>query len=244
MGAARITGALWFMRPWPLVCVALADLCMSMYCAMGSFHYEHLAREEQLAAQRAERANVDLQDALDRLRDEMAASQSRVDPLRDDSQWQMTRLAQLDRALDQPPLDLHPRALPLALRLSWEPIKTADGQGQQSRVAVRNDDTQTKLHQLIAERDEAAAERDRLRTRVSELDQTVSRLQAGLAAGRAAHADSDSIAGRKAAPPQVLKNFASPGWVPDHFSNETGSIVDNPGVPPRRRAGSRKDKPA
>jgi hypothetical protein len=41
-------------------------------------------------------------------------------------------------------------------------------------------------------------------------------------------------------PSQVLKNFATPAWVPDQFSNESGPILGSPVPHPRRRASARK----
>src|SRR5438552_18721624 len=67
-----------FARPWLLLSISLgiAASCTSIYCAMGSLRYEHRAQNERLAAERAERTNIDLQDALDRLRTELAEMQN------------------------------------------------------------------------------------------------------------------------------------------------------------------------
>src|SRR5882762_5924837 len=50
---------------------------------------KHAARDERVAAQRAERANVDLQVALDRLRDELVATKTRIDTLGDEGTQQI-----------------------------------------------------------------------------------------------------------------------------------------------------------
>src|SRR6266498_2908187 len=72
--------ALAFVLTRPLgAAVLISALCGSTFCAVGYVHYEHAANDERFAAQRAERANADLQDALDRLRDELAAMKPRID---------------------------------------------------------------------------------------------------------------------------------------------------------------------
>jgi len=66
--------ALAFVLTRPLgATVLITALCASTFCAVGYVHYKHAASDERIAAQRTERANADLQDALDRLRDELAA---------------------------------------------------------------------------------------------------------------------------------------------------------------------------
>jgi len=49
--------------------------------AIGYLHFERIAGNERLAAERAERANAELQDALSRMRDQLAAAQLRIDAL-------------------------------------------------------------------------------------------------------------------------------------------------------------------
>jgi hypothetical protein len=77
----RTAVAFWFARLWPIVFIAMAiaATCTSTYCAVGYLHYKHI--DEARAVQRAERANADLQNALDRLRDELTASRARIDTL-------------------------------------------------------------------------------------------------------------------------------------------------------------------
>ena len=108
--------AFWCDRPWPIVClaIAIAAACTPTYCAVGYLHYKHVAVDEALAAQRAERANIDLQDALDRLRDELVASRARIDTLENEptrriaatEQYKVDRIAQMTLMLEQVPLDL------------------------------------------------------------------------------------------------------------------------------------------
>jgi len=158
------------------------------YCAVGYVHFKRVAGAEQAAAQRAERTNVELQDALAGLHNELAAAQARIETLSEEAKRQLAvsetakadRLAQLTRALDQAQRDLHlaeAQRATLAARLSKDAADLADGQQKQSQAQTSLDQTQKKLQQLTTERDKAAAERDHLRTRVGELEQKLSALQ-------------------------------------------------------------------
>jgi uncharacterized membrane protein len=209
---------------------------------------QHAASAERVAAQRAERANADLQDALDRLRDELAATKSRIDTPGDNGKGQtaasepdnIDRVAQFTRGLEQPH-DLQltdPQRPTWAVSLSWEP-----------RSHSGLDQNQVKLQQLSAERDEAAGERDQFRARVDELEQKLSLLQSRRGShsatvrpvppGQAPETEA-AIASAPAAivqapehPRQVAvvfptKNFTPPGWAPTNFSNESAPIRGNP----------------
>src|SRR5437763_16716772 len=92
-----------FGRPWWVLTVGLgiAAVCASTYYVIGSLRYEHLAQDERLAAERAERANIDLQDALDRLRNELAQTQNGTAEATPEiaSIQRMDRIAQLTEAL-------------------------------------------------------------------------------------------------------------------------------------------------
>ena len=62
--------------------LALAVALSAAGCAaIGYFQLKRLAGNERLAAERAERANAELQDALSRMRDQLAAAQFRIDAL-------------------------------------------------------------------------------------------------------------------------------------------------------------------
>ena len=56
-------------------------LSVASSAAVSYLHFQRLAGEERLAAERAERANTALQDALSRMRDELAAAELRIDTL-------------------------------------------------------------------------------------------------------------------------------------------------------------------
>jgi murein DD-endopeptidase MepM/ murein hydrolase activator NlpD len=176
-------------RPGPTAVGAVVVLALgaSSYSAVGYLHYKHVAGSERTAAQRAERANADLQEAVDRLRNDLAAAQARVDTLGDEAKRQAAlseqgkadRIAQLTRALEQAQRDLHladAQRATLAARLSKEAAEVVDGQAKQSQAQSNLDQTQKKLQQLSTERDKALGERDHLRARVNELEQKLSAL--------------------------------------------------------------------
>jgi cell division protein FtsB len=271
----RSAPAFCFARPWPIVSVAIAIAasCASTTCAVGYLHYKQIAVDEALAAQRAERANIDLQDALDRLRDELVASRARIDTLENEptgriaaaEQYKVDRIAQMTLMLEQVPLDLQltdPRPATFGARLNRGPTDLASGHVQQSNAPSSIDQSQKKLQRLSAEREEAIVERDHLRTRVSELEQKLSLSQFRQAPGQPAldnsssansthsAASAPSAPGTAGVPPaaeqprQVLKNFATPAWVPDQFSNESGPILGSPVPHPPRRASARKNQPS
>jgi hypothetical protein len=232
--------------------VVVTTLSTSTFCGVGYVHYKHAASAERVAAQRAERANADLQDALDRLRDELAATMSRIGTPGDNGKGQtaafepdnIDRVELFTRGLEQPrDLQLtYPQRPTRAVSLSWEP-----------RSQSSLDQNQVKLQQLSAERDEAADERDQLRARVDELEQKLSLSQSRRGSRSVVHAatirpmppdqapEADAaIASATAAvvqaperPRQVAvvfptKNFTPPGWAPTNFSNESAPIRGNP----------------
>ncbi len=136
-----------------LATAALIGLGTSGWLGFGYMHHQRLAVARETALQHLEGANLDLQDALKRLRDEIQIN-----------------------------------------------------------------------------RNEAAVERDWLRVRVSELEQQLSFLQReNVRRPKAAVSSPEkrrqvAAAGSSAS---GVRNFISPGWVPDYFSNESGSFVGN-----------------
>jgi murein DD-endopeptidase MepM/ murein hydrolase activator NlpD len=190
LDAARNALAVVFAQPQPIVVGAAAVIMLgaTAYCAVGYLKYRHLAGTEQAAAERAERANADLQNAVDRIRNEMAQAQARIEILNDEAKRQAAvsdqnktdRVAQLTHALEQAQRDLHladAQRATLVARLSKESTEAADGHAKQSQAETSLDQTQKKLQQLTAERDKAAGERDQFRARVNELEQRLSLLQ-------------------------------------------------------------------
>jgi murein DD-endopeptidase MepM/ murein hydrolase activator NlpD len=190
LGAAGNVLAVVSARRQPIVVGAATVIMLgaTAYCAVGYLKYRHLAGTELAAAERAERANADLQNAVDRIRNEMAQAQARIEILNDEAKRQAAlsdqnkadRVAQLTHALEQAQRDLHladAQRASLVARLSKESTEAADGHAKQSQAETSLDQTQKKLQQLTAERDKAAGERDHFRARVNELEQRLSLLQ-------------------------------------------------------------------
>src|ERR1700737_4165529 len=185
------------------VAIAVAAACASPSCAVAYLHYKHIADDEAPGAQPAGGANIDLQDALDRLRDELVASRARIDTLENDptgrivtiEQYKVDRIAQMTLMLEQIPLDLQltdPRPATFGARLPRGPTDFASGHAQQSNAPSSIDQSQKKLQWLSAEREEAIVERDHLRTRVSDLEQKLSLSQFRQAPGQPALDNSSS----------------------------------------------------
>jgi murein DD-endopeptidase MepM/ murein hydrolase activator NlpD len=161
--------------------IAAVGLGAAVWCGAGYLHYQQLAAGEQAAAIRAERVNADLQDALAKLQDQLGAArqtlntaQSRISSLSDDAQQSSSkadRIAQLTRALEQAQRDLHlveAQRATLMARVSKAETDLADGQSRQGQ----SQEWQKKVQQLTTERDKAAAERDQLRSRITELEKS------------------------------------------------------------------------
>ena len=169
------------------VAIAVAAAYASTSCAIGYLHYRQIAVEETLAAQRAERANIDLQDALDRLRDDLTAARARTNtPGNEPSQeiakaeqYRVDLIAQLARMLEQVPLDLPltgPQPATFAARLSWEPTNLAGGL-QQARASSSIDRDGKIAYKDSPCDTQPIVERDHLRSRVSDLEQQMTLLQ-------------------------------------------------------------------
>ncbi|HEV2336672.1 MAG TPA: peptidoglycan DD-metalloendopeptidase family protein [Stellaceae bacterium] len=175
-----------------LSATAAIGLAGAVYFGIGYAHYGQIATAEEAAAMRAETANADLQDALARLRDELGAAnqslsmaQNRISMLSDEAQKQLAvseqsassktdRVAQLTHALEQAQRELHlaeAQRVTLMARLSKAIADLNEGQARQQQALAGLDQWQKKVQQLTADRDKAASERDRLRARMSELEQ-------------------------------------------------------------------------
>jgi murein DD-endopeptidase MepM/ murein hydrolase activator NlpD len=180
-------------RKWMALGAAAVGLVASAYFGIGYVRYGQLAAAEQAAVLRTERANADLQDALARLRDQVASAnqalnlaQSRIAALSDEAKKQVAvsdqavtskadRIAQLTHALEQAQREVHlaeAQRVTLMARFSKANVDLTEEQArQQQQVQAGLDQWQKKVQQLTADRDKAASERDRLRARLGELEQ-------------------------------------------------------------------------
>jgi hypothetical protein len=257
---ARGARAFGLSLPRPMVlcaAIAIAGLCGSIYCAVGYVHYQQIVGTERAAAQRAERANADLQNALDGMRDQLTVAKARIDTLAGDAeppvavakQDKADHAVQLTRVLGPPDLQLNdPQPATLAGKLIWEATKLSDGHLQQSWARIELNEAEGKIQQLRAEYDEVIGERDQFRDRLGELEEKLALLQAPQAPRQTAKVPPNSTSGSSASsglaaiafprsavdgpaaeqPPQVLKNFTAPGSVPNYFSDESGAILGHP----------------
>lgn len=252
-----------FSLPGPIAlcaAIALIGVGAAAYCALGYIHYKEVAGLERASAERTARANADLQAALERLRDHLGAAAAGIDPIeaakptiagaeldRTDRVLSLSRpFGSLDRDLAR---DLASTlSTSLAATLADPPVKLANGHLLQAWVQVGLGSSEEGLQRLSAEYDAIVDERDRLRQRVSDLEQQLSLLEPRPAPAQAAAARQDSTtgsssagglaaiafpgaaaAGPGAAPsPPILKNFVAPASAPNHFSNESGAILGAP----------------
>jgi murein DD-endopeptidase MepM/ murein hydrolase activator NlpD len=178
---------------------AAISIAATAYFASGYVRYEQRVAAEQAAVMHAERANADLQDAVARLRDQVAAAkqalntaQGRIAELSDETKKQLAvseqvvtskadRIGQLTRALEQAQRELHlteAQRVTLLARLSKADADLTEEQARQHEAQAGLDQWQKKIQQLTADRDKAASERDHLRARVGELEQKHSMAQA------------------------------------------------------------------
>ena len=257
---ARGARAFGLSLPRPMVlcaAVAIAGLGSSIYCVVGYVHYRHVVGTERAAAQRAERANADLQNALDGMRDHLTVAKAQIDTLAGDAkppvavskQDSANRAAQLTRGLGPTDLQLtDPHSTISAASATWEATKLPDGHLQQSWARIELNEAEGKIQQLSAEYDEVIGERDHLREHLSELEEKLALLQAPQAPRQAAKVPPNSTSGSSAGgglaaiafprsavagptaeqSPQVFKNFTSPASVPNYFSDESGAILGHP----------------
>jgi len=225
----RASGGFAFAATHPksvaLGAAAAIGVAASLYFGIGYIRYEQLVAAEQAAVMRAERANADLQDAVARLRDQVAAAnqaltmaQSRIAALGDETKKQLAvsekvvtskadRIAQLTHALEQAQRNLHlteAQRVTLMARLSKAGVDLTDRQARQQQAQAGLDQWQKKVQLLTADRDKAANERDRLRARVGELEQKQSMRQTNRPAAQAQPAPAvQAPAATASATPQV-----------------------------------------
>jgi hypothetical protein len=123
----------------------------------------------------------------------------------------------------------------LISKLSLGAAKLPDEHLQQSLGRI--DQTQENIPQLGAEYHEVVRERDQLRERLSELEEKLSlslaprqaaKIPPNSPVGSSANSGTAAITFPSSAAGGPVKNFISPGSVPDYFSNESGAILGQP----------------
>jgi len=242
--------------------VAILALCAAIYGTIGYVDEKRLADAERLAAEHAIRTNADLQRQLDRARDESPASAA---SLATASEPKPTLAASAPAVIDSAPPPLIAALGPAAAWLSdarlpdarlpdplsatvadlfrRDAAKPTDGYLARlwARIAAR--EAEEQLERLAAEYAELVSERDQLRERVRELEQTLSLSQAPQDPAQPAKVPPDNSFGPSSVKPgaaiiafpggaaaseqagHVYKNFNPPGSAPNYFSDESGAIL-------------------
>jgi hypothetical protein len=242
--------------------VAILALCAAIYGTIGYVDEKRLADAERAAAEHAIRTNADLQLQLDRARDESPASAA---SLATASEPKPTLAASAPAVIDRAPPPLIAALGPADARLPdarlpdarlADPLsatvadlfrrdtaKPTDGYLARlwARIAAR--DAEEQLERLAAEYAELVSERDQLRERVRELEQTLSLSQAPQDPAQPAKVPPDNSFGPSSVKPgaaiiafpggaaaseqagHVYKNFNPPGSAPNYFSDESGAIL-------------------
>jgi hypothetical protein len=242
--------------------VAILALCAAIYGTIGYVDEKRLADAERLAAEHAMRTNADLQRQLDRARDESPASAA---SLATASEPKPTLAASAPAVIDRAPPPLIAALGPADARLSdarlpdarlpdplfatvadlfrRDTAKATDGYLARLWARIGARDAEEQLERLAAEYAELVSERDQLRERVRELEQTLSLSQAPQDPAQPAKAPPDNSFGPSSVKPgaaiiafpggaaaseqpgHVYKNFNPPGSAPNYFSDESGAIL-------------------
>jgi len=237
--------------------VAILALCAAIYGTIGYVDEKRLADAERLAAEHAMRTNADLQRQLDRARDESPASAA---SLATASEPKPALAVSAPTVIDRAPPPLIAALGPADARLSdarlpdplsatvadlfrRDAAKPSDGYLARSWARIAARDAEEQLERLAAEYAELVSERDQLRERVRELEQTLSLSQAPPDSAQPAKVPPDNSFGASSIKPgaaiiafpggaaaseqagHVYKNFNPPGSAPNYFSDESGAIL-------------------
>ena len=242
--------------------VAILALCAAIYGTIGYVDEKRVADAERLAAEHAVRTNADLQRQLDRARDESPASAA---SLATASEPKPTLAASAPAVIDRAPPPLIAALGPADARLSdarlpdarlpdplfatvadlfrRDTAKATDGYLARLWARIGARDAEEQLERLAAEYAELVSERDQLRERVRELEQTLSLSQAPQDPAQPAKVPPDNSFGPSSVKPgaaiiafpggaaaseqagHVYKNFNPPGSAPNYFSDESGAIL-------------------
>jgi len=243
--------------------VAILALCAAIYGTIGYVDEKRIADAERVAAEHAIRTNADLQRQLDRARDALPASGARIETANAANaatEPKPALAASAPAAIDRAPPPLiaalgqtdprfpdprlpDPLAANVADRLRRDAAKVSDSYIVRlwARIAAR--DAEEQLERLATDYAELVDERDRLRERVRELEQSLSLSQAPQDSTQPAKVPPDNSFGASTVKPgaaiiafpggaaaseeagRVYKNFSPPGSAPNYFSDESGAIL-------------------
>src|SRR6266550_1516493 len=265
---AAMARAFAFPLSWSVtVCagVAILALCAAIYGTIGYVDEKRIAVAERIAVEHAIRTNADLQRQLDRARDALPASGARIETASAATEPKPALAVSAAAAIDRAPPPLiaalgqtdprlsdprlpdprlsDPLAANVAGLLRQDAAKTSDSYIARlwARIAAR--DAEEQLERLAADYAELVDERDRLRERVRELEQSLSLSQAPPDLPQPAKGPPDNSFGASSVKPgaaiiafpggaaageqagHVYKNFNPPGSAPNYFSDESGAIL-------------------
>jgi hypothetical protein len=165
--------------------VAIVGFCAAAYGMIGYFHYQRIAAIERAAAERAARANAELQQQLDRAREALPGAIARIDTTPGAKpQFPASQRAAIDGtapligALGHADLRLaDPQAANGMALLRWDAAGRSAGYVEQLWAPLSAGETQEKLDRLSADYAGLVGERDQLRARVRQLEQALSLLE-------------------------------------------------------------------
>jgi len=194
-----------------------------------------------------------LRDELDASNRELQAAQARLAALAEEAQSRLSqqhtelaqqlevsqetsankagRIAQLAHALDQAQHDLHQaeaERVTLMARLSRAEAANAEEQARQNQLKAGLEQAQKSLQQITIERDRNAGERDRLRTRLGEIERHSQLQQQQRAATPVAEAVPAPIATPRAAPAAPVLAAVPPPAAATAASNPAPTVRAEP----------------
>jgi hypothetical protein len=164
-------------RPLLVAVAALgaAGFFISIYFLAGYIHYKHIAEHERLAADRAERTNIDLQQALEGLQDKLARAKGETDETSNTAAVKtivsVTKYTEPAENADLAPAQ---QEHSLWVGLNEGLIETTL---QQAWARINLNETGQKLQNLNAEYADVVSERDRLQQQLGQLKQRLSLLK-------------------------------------------------------------------
>src|ERR1043166_5097807 len=150
-----------FGRALPFLAVAAlgaAGFFISVYFLAGYLHYKHIAEHERLAADRAERTNIDLQQALEGLQDKLARAKGDLDEASNTAAVRnivsVTKYTEPAENADLAPAQQESSQW-IALNEGFIETRL-----QQAWARINLDETRQKLQHLSAEYADVVSERD------------------------------------------------------------------------------------
>jgi len=209
-------------RPLLIAVAALgtAGFFTSIYFLAGCLHYKHIAEHERLAADRAERTNIDLQQALEGLQDKLARAKGDLDEVSNAAAVRnivsVTKYTEPAENADLAPAQQESS--------QWVALNEGfiETRLQQAWARINLDETRQKLQHLSAEYADVVSERDGLQEQVGQLKQMQSLLkprQLPFQRGRGQH-DGGSGSSLKEGTNPIAKTRGTA--VPNQLSNRIG----------------------